>query len=191
MSYVHQNTTSGSALDDLAAVAGVAGWPLAQVESSTPALASPFQGEDAAAAALAAGASEAAGLWALRTGEDQAVAVETREAAASLVSFLFQRFDDPARAPSRAAPATAANGFLPTGDGRFVYIHPSFDESVGHLKMLGCADTPQAVRAALAQPDPDGHVGARNGLRTGVEADPSPATSLPPGRSARTAAGAR
>ena len=151
MSYVHQNTTSGSALDDLAAVAGVAGWPLAQVESSTPALASPFQGEDAAAAALAAGAAEAAGLWALRTGEDQAVAVETREAAASLVSFLFQRFDDPARAPSRAAPATAANGFLPTGDGRFVYIHPSFDESVGHLKLLGCADTPQAVRAALAR----------------------------------------
>lgn len=139
-----------AALLQLAALSG-SDWGQTAVDVQTPALATPFFGEEAAAAALAAGAAEAAGLWALRTGERQSVAVDTREAAASLVSFLFQRFDDPARAPSRVAPATAANGFLPTGDGRFVYIHPSFDESAGHLKLLGCADTPEAVRAALAR----------------------------------------
>lgn len=138
-----------AALLQLAALSGV-DWSQTAVEVQAPALATPFFGEEAAAAALAAGAAEAAGLWAMRTGETQSVAVDTREAAASLVGFLFQRFDDPARAPTRVMPATAANGFLPTGDGRWVYIHPSFDESAGHLKLLGCADTPDAVRAALA-----------------------------------------
>lgn len=141
---------ASTALDQLAALSG-AGWPEPAIGAGDVALDTPFFGEEAAAAALAAGAAEAAGLWRGRTGEDQTVAVETREAAASLVSFLFQRFEDPARAPSRAPPATAANGFLPTGDGRFVYLHPSFDESAGHLKLLGCADTPEAVRAALAR----------------------------------------
>lgn len=143
-------TVANAALADLAAVAGVAPWNFAGVSVGETALATPFHGEEAAAAALAAGAAEAAGLWRMRTGQGQAVTVDSREAAASLVSFLFQRFDDPARAPSRAAPATAANGFLPTGDGRWVYLHPSFDESAGHLKLLGCADTPEAVRAALS-----------------------------------------
>lgn len=144
-------TVATTAIADLAAVAGVAPWDFAGVSEGETALATPFQGEEAAAAALAAGAAEAAGLWRTRTGKAQTVRVDTREAAASLVSFLFQRFDDPARAPSRAAPATAANGFLHTGDGRWVYIHPSFDESAGHLKLLDCADTPEAVRTALAR----------------------------------------
>lgn len=143
-------TPATAALLDLAALSG-ADWGQTAVDVQTPALATPFHGEEAAAAALAAGASEAAGLWALRTGETQSVVVDTREAAASLVSFLFQRFEDPARAPQRPPVATAANGFLPTGDGRWVYLHPSFDESAGHLKLLGCADTPEGVRAALAR----------------------------------------
>lgn len=141
---------AAAALTDLAALSG-AGWPEPSITSRAPALDTPFHGEAAAAAALAAGAAEAAGLWRARAGQNQTVDVDTREAAASLVSFLFQRFDDAARAPSRVMPATAANGFLPTGDGRFVYLHPSFDESAGHLKLLGCADTPDAVRAALAR----------------------------------------
>lgn len=145
--------TGGPATAALRQLAALSGIDLGQtaIKAQTPALATPFFGEEAAAAALAAGSAEAAGLWALRTGQTQAVSVDTREAAASLVSFLFQRFDDPARAPSRVAPATAANGFLPTGDGRFVYLHPSFDESAGHLKLLGCPDTPEGVRAALAR----------------------------------------
>lgn len=140
-----------TALAQLTALAGEAARPAPTIEQRDPALATPFFGEEAAAAALAAGAAEAAGLWRARSGQDQTVSVHTREAAASLVSFLFQRFEDPARAPSRVAPATAANGFLPTGDGRWVYVHPSFDESAGHLALLGCEDTPAAVRAALAR----------------------------------------
>jgi len=145
--------TTGPASDALSQLAALSGgdWGQTSVEVQAPALASPFLGEEAAAAALAAGGAEAAGLWRLRTGAQQAVAVDTREAAASLVSFLFQRFEDPARAPGRVIPPTAANGFLPTGDGRFVYLHHSFDESRGHLKLLGCKDTPEGVRAALAR----------------------------------------
>lgn len=142
--------TTAAALAQLTALSGVDG-PAPTLAVGVPALATPFFGEEAAAAALAAGASEAAGLWAMRTGQDQTVSVDTREAAASLVSFLFQRFEDPVRAPQRPAATTAANGFLPTGDGRFIYLHPSFDESAGHLKLLGCADTPEGVGAALAR----------------------------------------
>ncbi len=142
---------AATALSDLARCAGVTAWPFANIEQRDPALTTPFFGEEAAAAALAAGAAEASSLWTIRTGQTQAVSAHTREAAASLVSFLFQRFEDSARAPVRAMPATAANGFLQTGDSRWVYVHPSFDESVGHLAMLGCEDTPAAVRAALAR----------------------------------------
>ena len=144
-------TTATVALAELAAAAGVPPWRHATITAQDPALATPFFGEDAAAAALAAGAGEAAGLWQARTGEAQTVTADTREAAASLVSFLFQRFEDPARAPARDAIATAANAFLQTGDGRWVYVHPSFDNSAGHIALLGCADSPEGVRAALAR----------------------------------------
>ncbi|MFZ5670916.1 MAG: CoA transferase [Pseudomonadota bacterium] len=142
-------TAARRAIEALAALSP-GGWGETAVRMGPPALATPFYGEAAAAAALAAGAAEAGAIWRTRTGVSQAAAVDTREAAASLISFLFQRFEDPALAPARDLPTTAANGFLPCGDGRFVYLHPSFDDSRGHLALLGCEDRPEAVRAALA-----------------------------------------
>lgn len=144
------DTPATAALAQLAALAGPATRPTPTVRTGAPALATPFFGEEAAAAALAAGGAEAAGLWALRTGGDQTVAVDTREAAASLVSFLFQRFEDPARAPDRPPITTAAQTFYPCGDGRWVFLHQSFDNGAGVLSVLGCEDTAQAVRKALA-----------------------------------------
>ncbi|MFI4973314.1 MAG: CoA transferase [Caulobacterales bacterium] len=118
------------------------------------ALATRFAADEAASAALAAGATVAADLWTLRTGEPQAVEVATRQAAASLVSFSYMRFADPSKAPpprgaDPSVPRTAAMGFKPTGDGRHVYLHPSFPPGVQRLlRALDCEDTPEAVNAA-------------------------------------------
>lgn len=115
-----------------------------------PAVATPFQADEAAAAALAAGASEAAAIWRTRTGHGQDVTVATREAAASLVSFLMMRFDDPARAPIRPPITTAAQTFYRCGDGRWVFLHQSFDNGAGVMSVLGCEDEREAVTRAVA-----------------------------------------
>lgn len=138
------------ALNQLAAIAGRPSYPNVTIRREAPALATRFLAEDAAAAAIAAGAAEAAELWRLRTGQSQTVEVATREAAASLISFMFQRFDDPARAPRRDPPGPA-NGYFRTRDGRFVYLHPYFEDSAARIMgLLACDHTPEAVAAAVA-----------------------------------------
>lgn len=123
-------------------------------EEGPPVLASRFKADEAAAAALTAGATVAADLWRFRTGQGQAVRVSTREAAASLTSFTYQRFADPERAPPTregvaAMQKTAAMGFKPTGDGRHVFLHPSFPPGTRRiLDALACEDTPEAVNVA-------------------------------------------
>ena len=123
-------------------------------DEGPPALATRFKADEAAAASLAAGAAVAADLWTLRTGETQGVRVSTREAAASLTSFQYQRFADPERAPPTlegvaALQRTAAMGFKPAGDGRHVFLHPSFPPGAQRiLQALDCADEAEAVNAA-------------------------------------------
>jgi crotonobetainyl-CoA:carnitine CoA-transferase CaiB-like acyl-CoA transferase len=100
----------------------------------------------------------AADIWALRGGGRQSVTVNSREAGASLVGFLHQKFDDPTKAPPMRgqldAARTAANGFKKTRDGRHVFLHPSFPESLKRLiKVLDCADEEEAVNAAVAKWD--------------------------------------
>ena len=116
------------------------------------ALATRFAADEAVSAAVAAGASVAADLWTLRTGERQQVEVSTREAAASLTSFHHVRCDDPSRQPPARDPAVLRNavmGFHPTGDGRHVLLHPSFPPgSERILRALGCENDREAVAAA-------------------------------------------
>jgi crotonobetainyl-CoA:carnitine CoA-transferase CaiB-like acyl-CoA transferase len=122
--------------------------------TEAPALATRFAADEAASAAIAAGATVAADLWALRTGERQLVEVSSRRAAASLNGFRYQRFADASRAPPMfdadpSVPATAANGFKVCGDGRHVYLHPSFPPGAARLlRALACNDTPDSVNAA-------------------------------------------
>jgi crotonobetainyl-CoA:carnitine CoA-transferase CaiB-like acyl-CoA transferase len=138
------------ALDQLAALAGRETYPNVTIRREAPALATRFRAEEAAAAALAAGAAEAAEIWRERTGRDQTVEVATREAAASLISFMFQQFADPDRAPRRDAPGPA-NGYFRTRDGRFVYLHPYFEDSAARImSILACGPTPEAVAATVA-----------------------------------------
>jgi crotonobetainyl-CoA:carnitine CoA-transferase CaiB-like acyl-CoA transferase len=129
-----------------------------RIEDGAPALKTRFHADEAAAAAIAAGATVAADIWSLRGGTKQDVAVSTREAAAGLVGFLHQKFEDKAKAPDPrgqlAASATAANGFHKTRDGRFVFLHPSFPVSTKRLlKVLDCPDTADAVAATMLKWD--------------------------------------
>jgi crotonobetainyl-CoA:carnitine CoA-transferase CaiB-like acyl-CoA transferase len=116
------------------------------------ALATRFAADEAVSAALAAGGTVAADLWRLRTGETQRVEVSTREAAASLTSYSFLRFEDPAQAVPPRDPAvlrSAVMGFHPTKDGRHVLLHPSFPPGTERiLRALGCSADAEEVKAA-------------------------------------------
>ncbi|MFI4934593.1 MAG: CoA transferase [Caulobacterales bacterium] len=121
-------------------------------EEGAPVLATRFAADEAVSAALAAGATIAADLWTLRTGKTQSVEVSTREAAASLTSYHFVRFEDAANAPPPRDPAivrSAVMGFHPTKDGRHVLLHPSFPPGTERiLRALGCEAEAESVKAA-------------------------------------------
>jgi crotonobetainyl-CoA:carnitine CoA-transferase CaiB-like acyl-CoA transferase len=147
-------SVSERALGQLIALAGRERPDFVHIADETPALKTRFYADEAAAAAIAAGATVAADIWTLRSGARQDVTVGTREAAAGLVGFLHQKFDDKSKAPpirgQLEAARTAANGFKATRDGRYVFLHPSFPESTKRLlKVLDCADTEEAVNATM------------------------------------------
>jgi crotonobetainyl-CoA:carnitine CoA-transferase CaiB-like acyl-CoA transferase len=142
------------AFAQLVRIAGREAPDFVRIENAPPALKTRFFADEAAAAAIAAGAMTAADIWTLRAGARQQVAVNTREAAAALTGFLHQTFADTAKAPDPlgqlAASQSAANGFHRTRDGRFVFLHPSFPDSTRRLlKVLDCPDTPDAVAATM------------------------------------------
>jgi len=115
-------------------------------------LATRFAADEAVSAVVAAGATVAADLWTLRSGETQAVEVSTREAAASLNSYSFLRIEDPSRAPPLRDPAmlrTGVLGFHAIKDGRHVLLHPSFPPGTDRiLTALGCEPNAESVDAA-------------------------------------------
>ncbi|MGA0600614.1 CoA transferase [Caulobacter sp. KR2-114] len=143
-----------AAFDGLMRLYGRAAPDFVAFDEGAPALETRFAADEAAAAALAAGATVAADLWTLRSGQTQQVRVSTREAAASLTSFQYQRFADPQRAPPTregvaAMQRTHALGFKPTAGGRHVFLHPSFPPGTQRiLQALGCADEAAAVDGA-------------------------------------------
>jgi crotonobetainyl-CoA:carnitine CoA-transferase CaiB-like acyl-CoA transferase len=145
-----------AALGQLMDLAGCGRPEFVFVEIGVLAMKTRFFAEEAAAAALAAGGAIAAEIWRLRAGRGQTVRVSTREAAAGLVSFLHQKFDDERRAPPAlgqlGAARTAANGFQKAHDGRFIFLHPSFPDSTKRLlRVLDCPDEPDAVRDTVAR----------------------------------------
>lgn len=149
-------SVSYAALEELMSLAGRGRPDFVTIVEEAPALKTRFYADEAAAAAIAAGAAMAAELWTLRSGQQQDVRVSTRQAGASLVSFLHQQFEDESKAPERFGAAdaarTAANGFVRAKDGRFVYLHPSFPPSTAKLReMLACEDTKEGVAARMLE----------------------------------------
>jgi crotonobetainyl-CoA:carnitine CoA-transferase CaiB-like acyl-CoA transferase len=134
----------------------VAGWPetrAREVEVSgdpDPILRTPFRIGEAASAALAATGLAAANLWELRTGRRQEIAVDTRQAAASLRSGHYMKLNGAAVSTER----NPVMGFYPARNGRWSYIHANFpNHRAAALGVLGVAEDHDAVRNAVAKWD--------------------------------------
>jgi crotonobetainyl-CoA:carnitine CoA-transferase CaiB-like acyl-CoA transferase len=115
-----------------------------------PVLRTPFRVGVAGAATLAASGLAAAHLWELRTGRRQQVAVDLRQAAASLRSGTYMRLGDGALSAAR----NRIMGFYPSRDGRWSYLHCNFpNHRAVALKVLGVDEDREAVTRAVANWD--------------------------------------
>jgi crotonobetainyl-CoA:carnitine CoA-transferase CaiB-like acyl-CoA transferase len=143
------------AYDALRTILPIAGWPeekLSQVEiqGADPVLPTPFRIGAAGAAALAATGLAAADLWELRGGRRQQVAVDLRQAVASLRSGHYLQVNG-ARVRNERNPVM---GMYPAKNGRWSYIHANFpNHRAAALRVLGCAENREAVRRAVANWD--------------------------------------
>src|SRR5689334_16161836 len=119
-------------------------------DATDPILPTPFRIGQTSAAALAAVGLAASELWALRTGRRQQVAVDTRQATASLRSTHYMKM-------SGAPVSTERNtvmGTYPARDGRWSYLHCNFpNHRAAALRVLGVPEDREAVRKAVAQWD--------------------------------------
>jgi crotonobetainyl-CoA:carnitine CoA-transferase CaiB-like acyl-CoA transferase len=134
----------------------LAGWPEERARTveitggSDPVLPTPFRIGAAGAAALAATGLAAADLWELRTSRRQQVAVDLRQAVASLRSGHYLQVNG-VRVRGERNPVM---GMYPAKNGRWSYIHANFpNHRAAALRVLGCEENREAVRRAVAQWD--------------------------------------
>src|SRR5215813_3088917 len=142
--------------DALRTILPIAGWPEERARTveitggADPVLPTPFRIGAAGAATLAATGLAAADLWELRTGRRQAVAVDLRQAVASLRSGHYLQVDG-ARVRNERNPVM---GMYPAKNGRWSYVHANFpNHRAAALRVLGCADNREAVSRAVANWD--------------------------------------
>src|SRR5262249_44312649 len=132
----------------------IAGWPEKRTGAveitggADPVLPTSFRITEAAVATLAAVGLAASALWELRTGRRQEIAIDARQATASLRSGRYLKMDgtdvDFGRNP--------VVGIYPAKNGRWSYLHGNFPHHrAATLKVLGVAEDPEAVRKAVAQ----------------------------------------
>jgi crotonobetainyl-CoA:carnitine CoA-transferase CaiB-like acyl-CoA transferase len=145
---------STMAHDALRTILPIAGWPEERARSveitggSDPVLPTPFRIGAAGAAALAATGLAAADLWELRTGRRQEVAVDLRQAVASLRSGHYLQVNG-AKVRNDRNPVM---GMYPAKNGRWSYVHANFpNHRAAALRVLGCEENREAVRQAVAQ----------------------------------------
>ena len=120
-----------------------------QIIGHDPVIATTFRAGEAAAAVLAANATAAADLWCARGGRPQRIEVDVRAAAASLVSFLYLRYQG-ATLDRRGLATTA---LYRARDGRWVHLHGGFSSREGTLALLNCDDDAAAIAKAVASWD--------------------------------------
>src|SRR6266852_9961365 len=145
-----------AAHDALRTILPVAGWPEERARSveftggGDPVLPTPFRIGETSAAALAAIGLAASDLWELRTGRRQEVAVDLRQATASLRSGHYLKMENTDVSRER----NPVMGMYPAKDGHWSYIHANFpNHRAAALKVLGCAEERSAVRHAVSQWD--------------------------------------
>jgi crotonobetainyl-CoA:carnitine CoA-transferase CaiB-like acyl-CoA transferase len=134
----------------------IAGWDQERAREveftggTDPILPTPFRIGEAGAAALAAVGLAVADLWALHTGRRQTVAVNTRQATASLRSGHYLQLDGASIPTER----NAVMGFYPARQDRWSYLHCNFPHHrAAALRVLGVAEDREAVRHAVARWD--------------------------------------
>src|SRR5262245_32003891 len=112
----------------LQTILAVTGWPDRLTAAVTftggtdPVLPTPFRIGVAGAATVAASGLAAADLWELRTGRRQQVAVDLRQATASLRSGHYMSLGDGKLSAARHS----IMGVYPSRDGRWSYLHCNF-----------------------------------------------------------------
>jgi crotonobetainyl-CoA:carnitine CoA-transferase CaiB-like acyl-CoA transferase len=112
-----------------------------------PILPTPFRIGETAAASLAAVGLAASDLWELRTGRRQEIAVDTRQATASLRSGHYMKMDGATVSTER----NSIMGVYPARNGRWSYLHCNFpNHREAALKVLGVPEDRDAVRKAVA-----------------------------------------
>ena len=131
-------------------------WPQERVRSveitggSDPILPTPFRIGETSAAALAAIGLAVSDLWELRTGRRQEVAVDIRQATASLRSGKYMHMDGAPVSTER----NTVMGVYPAKNGRWSYLHCNFpNHRAAALSVLGVPEDRQAVRQAVAKWD--------------------------------------
>ena len=139
--------------DALRTILPIAGWPEERARTveitggADPVLPTPFRIGAAGAAALAATGLAAADLWELRTGRRQDVAVDLRQAVASLRSGHYLEVNGTKVRNDR----NAVMGMYPAKNGRWSYIHANFpNHRAAALRVLGCKENREEVREAVA-----------------------------------------
>src|SRR5262249_10872215 len=142
--------------DALRTILPIAGWPEEQARmveitgGIDPVLPTPFRIGAAGASALAATGLAPGDLWELRTGRRQGVAVDLRQAVASLRSGHYLQVNG-AKVRDERNPVM---GMYPAKNGRWSYIHANFpNHRAAALRVLGCEDDREAVRQAVAKWD--------------------------------------
>jgi len=142
--------------DALRTLMPIAGWPQDRASSVEitggidPILPTPFRIGETSAAALAAVGLAASDLWELRSGRQQEVAVETRQATASLRSGKYMQMDGAHVSTER----NTVMGVYPAKNGRWSYLHCNFpNHRAAALGVLGAPEDRDAVRQAVSQWD--------------------------------------
>jgi crotonobetainyl-CoA:carnitine CoA-transferase CaiB-like acyl-CoA transferase len=130
----------------------VAGLPAERADTidftadTDPILPTPFRIGVAGAATLAATGLAAADLWQLRSGRTQQIAVDVRQATASLRSGHYMKLGDGEVSTRR----NSIMGVYPTKDGRWSYLHCNFpNHRAAALGVLGVAEDRDAVARAV------------------------------------------
>ncbi|HEU4367356.1 MAG TPA: CoA transferase [Methylomirabilota bacterium] len=139
--------------DALRTILPIAGWDEERARAveitgdADPILPTPFRIGETSAAALAAVGLAASDLWELHTGRRQDVAVDTRQATASLRSGHYMKLDGAPVSTDR----NTVMGVYPARNGHWSYLHCNFpNHREAALEVLGVPEDREAVRKAVA-----------------------------------------
>ena len=142
--------------DALSTLLPIAGWPeerarVVEITGGTdPILPTPYRIGETSTAALSAIGLAVSDLWELRTGRRQEVAVDTRQATASLRSGHYMKMDGAPVSTER----NTVMGVYPAKHGRWSYLHCNFpNHRAAALSVLGVQEDREAVRKAVAHWD--------------------------------------